>query len=263
MRSARSVLLPVAGSLALLALGGPLASAADESAKSPEAILADVAHNLRPVHSFHMSGTEVDAGGRSSLTADLDSSGKADLTVRQGATVVRVLVVSRSATYLKANAAYWKAAAGKQGAAVAAQLADRWVKAPATSTKAFTSLFAQLSPKRLASCLTVGNGTLANGGTARVDGRWAVVIVDRGDKPGTTPGKLYVSTTGPAMPLRVVQTGPRRPGGHIDTRCEDAHDTSTASDFHLTAFDEPVHVTAPKNAIVLPADGTPPGGTSI
>jgi hypothetical protein len=263
MRSARSVLLPAAASLALLALGGPLASAADESAKSPKAILADVARDLGPVRSYHLSGTQVDSAGRSSMVGDIDAAGQADLSIRQGKTTVRLLVVSRSATYLKANAAYWKSAAGKNGAAVAAQLADRWVKAPATSVKDFTSLFAQLAPKRLASCVAVGTGTLAKGGTTTVDGHRVVVIIDRGDKPGTTPGKLYVSTTGRKLPVRVVQTGGRRAGGHLDSRCQDADDDSTAQDLHLSAFDKPVHVTAPKGAIVLPADGTPPGGTSI
>jgi hypothetical protein len=57
------------------------------------------------------------------------------------------------------------------------------------------------------------------------------------------------------LPLRVTQTGKRSAGGHIDTRCEEKTDDSTASDIRLSGFDRPVRITAPRGAITIPGGG--------
>jgi hypothetical protein len=56
----------------------------------------------------------------------------------------------------------------------------------------------------------------------------------------------------------MMQTGKRRPGGHLDKRCQDSDDTSTASDVRFSAFDEPLHITAPHGAVTIPDAGGGP-----
>jgi hypothetical protein len=243
--------------LTLGALGGPLAVAADESAKTPAQVIADVQRDLAKVRSFHFAGTDVDPKGTTHLAGDVAASGKADLTISGGSSTARIILLP-SAVYLKGNAAYWKANGGAQGPALAKKLAGRWFK---TSDAGVRSLVADLQPRHIASCLTVGNGTLKKGGTASVGGRKAVVIVDQGDKPGTAPGKLYASASGRILPLRLQQTGKTRPGGHLDPRCQDTANTSTSSDLRFSAFDKPLHITAPHGAITVPAGGGGGGGT--
>jgi hypothetical protein len=260
MRLVRPAVLVVAVPIAFAVLGGPGAVAADEAGKAPKAILADVKRDMGKVRSYRFSGTTKDSSGTMSLSGVVTAHGQTDFTMRQGGATVRVLRVSASAVYLKANAEYWKTSGGSNGPALAKKVADRWVKAPSTVTQPFTELYNQLTPTRLALCTTVGIGTPAKGGTTTLDGRKVVVIIEKGDKPGTTPGKLYVSATGPALPLREIQTGRRRSGGHLDARCQDKNDDSTAGDIRLSDFDKPVTLTAPKGAIAPPTGG---GGISI
>ena len=255
MHLLRSAALITALPLALVAAGGPLASAADESSKSPKQILADLSRDLGKVRNYHFSGTQTDPDGRSSIAGDVTASGRANLVIRQGSSAVRLIALP-AGVYIKGNAAYWKAVGGKSGASVAKQLADRWVKAPGSQDSSLTAMFKDLTPKHLASCAAVGTGTLAKAGTATVAGRRALVIVDRGDKPGTTPGRLYVTASGPVLPLRVTQTGPRRAGGHLNTRCQEKADKSTASDLSFSRFNAKVTITAPRGAITLPGGDT-------
>jgi hypothetical protein len=236
-------------------LGGPLAAAADESSKSPAQVLADVKRDLSKVRSYHFSGYEIDGKTTTRLAGDVSAAGQADLTLRVANTSARIILLP-PAMYLKANAAYWKANGGAQGSKLADKLAGRWLKVNDNSLK---SLIDDLLPKHIASCVTVGTGTLKKGGVGSVGGKRAVVIIDQGDKPGTTPGKLYVTATGPVLPLRLLQTGKRRPGGHLDKRCEDSADTSRASDLRFSAFDTALHIRAPHGAITAPggSGGTP------
>jgi hypothetical protein len=239
--------------LALLAAGlaGPLAAAADESSKTPAQILADVQRDLAKVRSYHFSGYEVDGRTTTRLAGDVSASGRADVTIREGGGSVRVILLP-SAMYLKANAAFWKANGGKK---LADKLADRWFK---TNDAGLKAVIDDLMPKRMASCVSVGTGTLRKGGLGSVGGKRVVVVVDEGDKPGTTPGRLYVTTSGPILPLRLRQTGKRRSGGHIDRRCQEPDDTSTSSDVRFSAFDEPLHITAPHGALTIPDEGGGP-----
>jgi hypothetical protein len=242
--------------LALLVVGlvGPLAAASDESSKTPQQILADVQRDLAKVRSYHFSGSQVDGGSTTRMTGDVSASGRADVTFREGGASVRVILLP-PAMYLKANAAFWKANGGKNGRKIADKLAGRWLK---TNDPSLKSIIDELLPKRLASCAGVGTGTLKKGGVSSVGGKRAVVVVDEGDKPGTTPGRLYVSTSGRILPLRELQTGKRKRGGHVNPRCEDPHDTSTSADVRFGAFDEPLHITAPHGALTVPDDGSGP-----
>jgi hypothetical protein len=257
----RSLVLLALVPVALGVIGGPLAAAADESSKPPAQILADVQRDLAKVRSYHFSGTEVDGRSTVRLAGDVSASGKADVTLREGAASARVILLP-STMYLKANAAFWKANGGSEGSKLADKLAGRWFKANDPSLK---ELIDDLLPKHVASCVTVGTGTLRNGGVSSVGGKRAVVVVAAGDKPGSTPGRLYVTTSPPILPLRLVQTGKRKSGGHLDKRCQDSSDTSSAGDVRFSAFDKALHIRAPRGAITIPdagGDATPAASRS-
>ena len=86
-----------------------------------------------------------------------------------------------------------------------------------------------------------------------MNGQPAVVIVDKGDKPGTSPGKLFVAATGRPFPLRVLATGKARPGGK-KTRCSDSSgkDSGAAGDeLTFSRFNEELKLTAPPNPLDL------------
>jgi hypothetical protein len=238
-----------------LALGGPLAFAADESSKSPKAILQDMARDLGKVRSYHVDGVQRTASGQTRITADVTASGRASVVIRTGGGALRLLAVP-SATYLKANAAYWKQAGGSNGAALAQRLANRWVKVPAAQKGTFDDLFADLTPKRMAACTQVGTGTVVKGGTATIDGHKAVVLIDRGEKPGTSPGKLYVTTSGSILPLRSQQTGRQKAGGHLDKDCQERDTETTSADLRFSRFNRKLTIVAPKNAISAPSDSS-------
>lgn len=254
MRAPRPAVLLVALPLALVAVGGPLASAADESSKPAKAILADLAHDLGNVSGYRVTAKVTDADGRTAMTIDVAKSGGFAVSLREGDIAAQMRVLPK-AFYLKANAGYWKEVGGKDGAAAARQFANRWVKMARSAGDEYDAVVEQLTPKRMASCVTRNAGTLVKGGTTTIDGKRAIVIVDKGDKPGTTPGRLYVTAARPTLPIRSLQTGKRRPGGKIDSRCEDKDDTSTASDLRFSRFDQPLRLTAPKGAIDLTENG--------
>src|SRR4051794_23971202 len=121
----RSAALMTALPFVLVGAGGSPASAADESAKAPRQILADLSRDLRKVRNYHFNGTQTDPGGRSRIAGDVTASGRANLVVHQGSSAIRVIAVP-AGVYVKGNAAYWKAALGRNAASVAKQLADRW-----------------------------------------------------------------------------------------------------------------------------------------
>jgi hypothetical protein len=71
-------------------------------------------------------------------------------------------------------------------------------------------------------------GTLSKVGTGEVDGKPTVVIEDKGDVPGGAPGKAYIATKGEPLPLRVTQTGRRRPAGNRTGRARRAGTPATS-----------------------------------
>jgi hypothetical protein len=83
-----------------------------------------------------------------------------------------------------------------------------------------------------------------------------VIVADRGDLPVSTPGKLFVAADGPPLPLRLVLTGRKRPGGTPDRLCGETHispSASTAGDLRFSRDNEPVTITAPAQALDVKA----------
>jgi hypothetical protein len=216
------------------------------ASKPPRAILADAAAALRRAESFHLEGTQGAGKKATEVKADIGLPSKLRLTIGQGDASASIIIVGGS-LYIKANAAFWN----QQGVGQAAQqLAGRWLKTPAGSGE-LQSLTKDLDTKTLAGCLVKGHGTLEHGGKATVDGQEAVVIVDKGDRPGTNPGKLFVAATGEPLPLRTLATGPERPGGKQDPKCDDGTPTTAGDEATFSDYDEPLDLSAPSGAVEI------------
>jgi hypothetical protein len=225
-----------------------LAQSGGEAEKDPQAIIADVKRDLGKVKSYHFVGSETEGGVTAKLSGDVFASGPASVTVTEGKATVRMVVLPK-AVYLKANAAFWRATGGKEdGPTLARKLAGRWVKESSKDGKDLTATFDDLTPKHLAKCIDQGRGTLTKRPSETIAGQEAVVLQDVGDKPGTTPGRIYISAGDPALPLRIVQTGPRKVGKAASSSCDDPDDKSTRSDVALSRFDKVAKITAPRGA---------------
>jgi hypothetical protein len=237
-------------SVAAVATAAPLALADDLGSAKPEDVLAKAKTALAKVKSVHAAGTELDRGDNepTKIAGTFTASGPADFTISGGKASARLIALP-SALYIKANETYWKSAADKSDRAVAAKLAGKWIKMPASAGGDATSGLGDLSPKHIASCLDSHVGTLSNKGVKTVGGRKVVVLADAGDKPGSAPGQLWVDEqTG--LPVREVQTGPAKAGGKKDSACDDEWPPVTQkSDATLSRFGKTARITAPKGAV--------------
>jgi hypothetical protein len=249
----------VKGRLAILLAAVPLAALAgcgdgdssdanDVASKPANEIVADSAAALSKVRSFHAEGNQ----GGTQVVADLELPQTLRILLRDKATSASIIAVEGS-VYIKADEAYWK----QQGVGRAApKLAGKWLKSP-TTTAELRDLTKGLDPETLSRCLTKEHGTLAKGGEETVDGQKAVVVVDKGDKPGTAPGKLYVAATGDPLPLRTLATGNERPGGKKDPSCDsDGSRTKKGDETKFSRYNESFDIAAPPGAVAIGGSGT-------
>ncbi len=246
----------------LAGCGGSSAAADRPRAEQPPAdVVRAAADALEGVRSYHVTGTSVDADGRNRISGDITAAGALRFTVAGKAGRFTVIAVDGK-TFLKAGRAFWLKGHGGRGDALARVLAGRWVQMPASTSASLRKDVRQLLPKELAYCVGKGLGTLENLGGRTANGRKVVVIRDKGDKAGTSPGELTVPATGPALPLRVRQTGrrSRRGGGQADPRCQDDDDTTTESESVLSRFNAIKPIQAPAGALDLNTLGGPGGG---
>ena len=189
------------------------------ASKSPEQIVEQSASVLEDARSFHLEGTVRVDGKRTAVKADYEQPRKLRMSFGQGA-VDASIITTGSKLYIKANEAFWKQ---QQVGKAASSLAGRWFRSPA-SGKEISDLTNDVDPKVLGACLRSDHGSLEHGGTATVDGQKTVVIIDKGDKPGTAPASC--SSPPAASPTRCAggdrasqagwQAGPplrRRRGG--------------------------------------------------
>ena len=212
----------------------------------PAEILDEAAKALRRAESFHIEATEASS---SIVKADIGLPKQLRVALKEGDTSASLIVVDGS-FYLKGNAAYWRDADAAKEADV---LAGRWFKVPFSLAKELTTL---LDPDTISRCLVKGRGTLTRRGTATVNGKRAVVIIDKGDRPGSAPGRLYVAATGEPVPLRLITTGRQRRGGHKDPRCGDDTPAEAGDEAIFSDYDEPLDISAPPAALDL-GGGTP------
>jgi len=227
---------------------GGSSSGGDVAAKSAKQVLTDVQAALAKVRSYHLAGSTTDKDGRTQLDGDVTATGSVRFHIHQGAKDAQ-MILSGSETYLRASRPFW-ASQGIPAKALKV-LVDRWVKVPGSGASGPREMLAEFMPSNLAHCLGAETGTVTKGGTRRFAGQEVVVLADKGDKPGTNPGLLYVATSGPPLPLRVTQTGRQRPGGRQEARCGGSDTSTTAADIRLTNFDKPVKIAPPPGALDL------------
>jgi hypothetical protein len=224
----------------------------DRTSASAAQLVAEMKTALTAVKSYHVDGTGKDKDdGKLALSADIKAPGSANLTIALGDRRAQMIIIG-DATYIKASKAFWSGVGGSDPR-VMKLLVDRWIKAPSGATDS-QSLLAQMLPAGLARCTAKDLSGITNGGAVTVDGQPAVALKGAGTRPGTSPGELDLAATGPALPLRVQQLGPDKPGGKPDKSCGDdpsEPDTTLSSDFRFSRFDEPVTIEAPANALDL------------
>jgi hypothetical protein len=249
-----ALVLPACGGSNSPSASGGGGSRAD---KEPMALLRDVAAALRHVHSYHFDATTEHPDGHGVINADVARDGKVRYKADTDGRRFEVIAAG-TRVYMRANAAFWRRNGGER---LAGRLAGRWVRVPAQRAGGITAVLDPLKPSRLAFCMTQPSGTLEIHGTAKVGGKQAVAILSKGDRPGTAPGALYVQARGPALLLRSVQTGPARPGGNVDPRCDSHGSSITKADIRLSRFDMDVTIRIPKH--VLDLDKLAGGGRTV
>ena len=210
-------------------------------------MVAATAEALRNVGAFHMDGELTDEQG-ATMRIEVDVDGpRFHVQLANDAGTVEVVLIGDDA-YLKGDSAALEQQLGTDATRL---LAGRWLKVPADQigTDA-TELVKEFSADELAYCLPRDLGTLTNLGTKALAGRNVVVVSDRGDKPGTAPGKLYVAAEGDPLPIRIEQTGPERPGGQADPRCDgdDSGPDFVSGDIRFS-YGKAATVTPPADAV--------------
>jgi len=231
--------------------GGGGGSLAD---KSPQEILTASEQALSKVKSFHLEGTAQDKeDGEQKLSGDIALPGKLQLkiTTKEGALQLRLV---DKKVFIQADEQYWKGQGLPEQALDA--LVDKWIVAPDQVQKDIAQFEAYADPARVGKCvLSQDVGKLSEDvAETTYDGKKAVVIEDKGDKPGTGPGKLYVAAEGEPLPLKAEKTGPDKPGGTPDPKCGEtkADDSDTlSSEVTLSKYNEPVTIEAPADAVDL------------
>jgi hypothetical protein len=202
------------------------------------------------LHSYHVQGTQTDPDGTTQLAGDVTAAGDLKMTLHQNGAAAQLIVVDH-AFFLRAGIPFWRNSHLSERLAEA--IANRWIKAP--SDHGIGKLSDQVRPRTLAHCLQGGGSELSDAGLQTFQGRQVRVIAIAGRSPGSAPGSLFVAATGRPLPVRVLQTGPAKPGGKVDPQCDDPSepDRSTKSDIRLSGFDEPLRVAAPPDALDLEA----------
>ena len=232
---------------------GPRGAAAstaelDAAAERPEVLMRELARDLSQVKSFRYNGIVVDPRQRTWLSGVSTRQGRSRMTLKVGRQVSRMVRLP-SRVFFNFNRAFIVANFDRSRSNL--RRAGRWMVTSKQNAGELGVGIAESEPRRLARCLTSKTGTLRQGGSASVAGQPAIVVIDRGDRPGTTPRKIYLAASGPRLPLRIVQTGKRKAGGSPDTRCRDAEDDMLRSDLRFTGFNARVKITAPRRAIRL------------
>lgn len=195
---------PILGISLLAGCGGGAKSNGIDKLSANDA-LAKVKTAVAQVHSVHVSG-QFTQGGQT-LTLDVsvgDSAAEGEIHVGGGQMDLRLV---DGVTYFRADSKVL--AAFGANAAQAGVAADKWIKDSGSSGPG-ASFGAFLDRKQLFDELLTPQGTISTGGTATVNGRKALILVDN----SSSGGKLYVATTGSAVPLRIEKTGSS--GGRVD-----------------------------------------------
>jgi hypothetical protein len=225
MRARRFIAVILAAVLpaVLAACGG--SSPHGVAAKGPEAIVGAATRAIEGVRSVRVTGSVNDAapGDEIRFTLDLVNGRGATGSLSERGLAFRLVTLGPVA-YVRATPAFWEQFGG---ATLAAQLHGRWLRAPADHGE-FASFAALTNVHRLLAGLLAGHGALTKGTTSTLDGHRVIAVHD-----ASRQGTLYVSTSGPAYPIRIENAS--SDAGHID----------------FSRFNAPVRLRAPAHAVNL------------
>jgi len=221
------------------------------ASKSGKEIIAASEAALGQVHSFRIDGTTVDGGRPSTITGEVQIPGRLSVTLLSGPTSAHIVTIDDK-IYFNANTAYF--VAQKASAAVIQQLSNRWVSFPTGAGPSLGSLSAAVNSTTVGQCLIAAHlGTLTVKGAGSVNGQPAVIVADAGDVAGSSPGRIYVATTGEPLPLRTVQTGSVKPGGTPNKTCDetavDVSGSTSASTATFSQYNSAPAISTPPNAV--------------
>jgi hypothetical protein len=195
------------------------------AARNPQAIVAASTQAIERVHSVRVAGSVNDASPRDEIRFELSLvNGRGAVGSLSEHGLAFRLVTLGNVAYVYGTPAFWQQFGG---AAAAAQLQGRWLRAPA-GHGAFASFAALTDVHRLLASLLSGHGALTRGTTSTVDGHHVVAVHD-----ASRQGTLYVATSGPAYPIRIVNGS--SDGGRID----------------FSHFDAPVALRAPARSVSI------------
>jgi hypothetical protein len=200
----RIALLGLVGAALLAGCGGGEKSNGIDKLGA-NAALAKVKAAVADVRSVHIKGTINQSGQPLNLEVFIGSDA-AQGTVGVGGGTMDLRLVD-GVTYFRGDAKVF--AAFGANAAQASLAAGRWIKDTGSAGPA-ASFAAFLDRKQLFDNVLTPQGTISTGGSATVNGHKALILVDNSSQGG----KLYVATTGAALPLRIARAGDN--GGQID-----------------------------------------------
>ncbi len=220
---------PVALLLGILVLALVLAGCGSSSSssgngiesKSASAILEATKTAASEAKSVHIEGSINSEGKPITLNMELLAGKGGKGTIGQEGFTIQLIQVEGS-VYINGSSSFYKHVGG---AAAAQLLQGRWLKAPANSGE-LASLASLTNLSKLVDSALASHGTLTKGSTATVNGQKAIALHDT-----TKGGTLYVATTGKPYPLEIAKSG------------------TESGKVTLDRWDQPVTLTAPKNAI--------------
>jgi len=225
LRARHSVPVTTTGRATTLALAVfTVAACGSSGTRSPDRLFADAMTTLARSHSVHYR--EAQSNGRATNTSDSDATQNAVHTEARssnGAWSEMVLV----------NGVLYDRGSYTGGRWWVMPDADRTAAEP-------TTIPGQVR------CLQTEHGRLAAVGSPSGG---HVVLSDDGNAPGASPGRWYLNTAEPVRLMRSVHTGPDRDGGPAHCGRTLAGVTIDAS---YSAYDVPVSVTAPTDAVPAP-----------
>jgi hypothetical protein len=219
----RRLLLALLPCALLAGCGGGGSKSNGEADKSATEILADTKKAATQAKSVHFHGLITESGTPLKVDLRIDGSkgGTGSMTI-QGAHVDIVRVGDEA--YIKGSQQFYTTVAGTETAKL---LKGKWLKGSATSGD-LASLAQLTDMSKLFTAALKPEGTLTKGKETTVDGRPVIEL------RSSSGGSLYVATTGEPYPVEIAQ----------------ASGSSTGA-VHFDEWNEPVDVTAPKNAVDL------------
>jgi hypothetical protein len=192
-------------------LAGPTGAATQDNGVAklpPVQILTRAQAALAGASSVHIVGAWRSAGQQMAL--DLKVRGKDGargtlvLPAGRGGNAVslriQLIIVGRTA-YLQADRLLWVGVLGGSSAA-ADKLAGKWLKTSLDNAKV-KPLLQIADPVQLSTGLIKPENNLARGTARQITGQPVIGVVDQ----GSTGSTIYVATTGPPVPVQIVETG--------------------------------------------------------